>query len=96
MTGMLISLINLVAFAVWILVLARVLMSWLAPQHQHHPAAQWITRATEPMLRPFRSLLPPWKTGGLDLSPMILLLVIWIVQRILISILRPMLVVRIG
>jgi len=35
---------------------------------------------TEPVLRPIRKLLPPWKMGGLDLSPLIVVLVIYFLR----------------
>lgn len=41
------------------------------------------TRMTSPMLRPFRRLLPPYKTGGIDWSPLLLLLVIFILRGLL-------------
>jgi len=31
---------------------------------------------TEPILRPFRKILPPQKTGGIDLSPILVILLI--------------------
>ncbi len=39
--------------------------------------------ATRPLLRPFRKLLPPWKTGGVDFSPIILLLAIYMIRTFL-------------
>jgi YggT family protein len=38
-----------------------------------------LNRVTEPLFRPIRRLLPPM--GGLDLSPMIVLLIIYVLQR---------------
>jgi len=38
------------------------------------------TRMTYPFLRPFRRLLPPHKTAGIDWSPLLLLLVIFIIR----------------
>jgi YggT family protein len=42
----------------------------------------FLRRATEPVLEPVRRLLPPWKTAGLDLSPVIVLIAIQFVQRV--------------
>ena len=39
-------------------------------------------RMTDPFLRPFRKLLPPWKTAGIDWSPLLLLLAIFILRGI--------------
>ncbi len=41
------------------------------------------SRALEPLLRPFRRLLPPHKSGGMDWSPMLLLLTIFFVRYFL-------------
>jgi len=37
---------------------------------------QFLYRTTEPILRPFRKILPPQKTGGIDLSPILVILLI--------------------
>lgn len=42
-----------------------------------------LSRIVAPLLRPFRRLLPPWKTGGIDWSPMLLLLAIFFVRYFL-------------
>jgi len=36
----------------------------------------------------FRRLLPPWKTGGLDFSPLIVIIAIQFVERVVLSSLR--------
>lgn len=41
------------------------------------------TRMTYPFLRPFRKILPPWKTAGIDWSPLLLLLVIFIIRGLI-------------
>ena len=43
--------------------------------------AEFLYRITEPALRPIRRLLPNF--GGLDISPIILILVIMLIQRII-------------
>src|SRR5579859_2396586 len=40
------------------------------------------SRMTFPFLRPFRKILPPWKTAGIDWSPLLLLLAIFILRGI--------------
>ena len=40
------------------------------------------TRMTHPFLKPFRRLLPPYKTAGIDWSPLLLLLAIFILRGI--------------
>jgi uncharacterized protein YggT (Ycf19 family) len=46
------------------------------------------TRMTYPFLKPFRRLLPPHKTAGIDWSPMLLLLAIFILERVLVILVR--------
>ena len=40
------------------------------------------SRMTYPFLRPFRRILPPYKTGGIDWSPLLLLLAIFILRGV--------------
>lgn len=43
----------------------------------------FLTRVTSPILRPFRRLLPPHKTAGIDWSPLLLLLAIYFIRTFL-------------
>lgn len=54
-------------------VLARVVLSWVAPD-PYNPIVRVIVQITEPVMAPMRRLLPP--LGGLDLSPILVLLAI--------------------
>jgi len=42
-----------------------------------------LSRMAYPFVRPFRRILPPHKMGGIDWSPMLLLLVIYLIRRLL-------------
>jgi YggT family protein len=71
---------------VWWLIVASVVASWLVAfgvvntrNHIVYRVLDILNRATEPLLRPLRRLIPPM--GGLDLSPMIALLIIYVLQR---------------
>ena len=66
----------------WVIIAAAVI-SWVTP-NPYNPVVRLLRRLTEPVLAPIRSLLPPWKTFGLDFSPMIVILVIqWVVPILL-------------
>ena len=60
-----------------IIVLAAVVMSWVQAARRH-PLVQWVYSMTEPVLAPLRRVLPP--LGGLDLSPMVLLVVLRVIR----------------
>jgi YggT family protein len=79
---------NLVHFIGWLLdlysyvIIAAALITWVSPDPRN-PIVQFLHRATEPVLRPVRNLLPPWKTGGLDLSPLIVIIAIQFIERVI-------------
>ena len=73
----------------WVII-AAALMSWVSPDPRN-PIVMFLRQATEPVLAPIRRLLPPWKTGGLDLSPLIVLVAIQFVERVVLpTLLRPL------
>lgn len=67
-----------------VVLLLRVVMSWFPPSSSRSPMASaqmWLYKLTEPVLAPIRRTLPPM--GGLDLSPMLLLIALQILGRAL-------------
>jgi len=79
--GALVGVLRLVVVLVWLLVLGRVLMSWVDPTGRTR-AGRLLFQLTEPMLAPIRSVLP--RTGMLDLSALVLLLVLGVLLRVLV------------
>jgi YggT family protein len=65
----------------WVIII-RALISWVNPD-PYNPIVQVLTRLTEPVLRPIRKLVPPYKVG-LDFSPLIAILIIIFLQYALI------------
>ena len=62
--------VNLVILTLRLFVFAiiiRIILSWLSGGGAYNPAIAIIDAITEPVLRPFRRLVPP--VGGLDISP---------------------------
>jgi len=53
--------------------LAAIILSWVAPNNQH-PVVVLLWQLMEPVMAPFRKLLP--NLGGLDLSPILVFLVL--------------------
>jgi YggT family protein len=68
--------VNIYFFAIII----NIILSWVAPG-SHHPAAVLLYQLTEPVMQPFRKLIPPM--GGIDLSPILVFLSISVVQILL-------------
>jgi YggT family protein len=67
---------------IWVVIAAAVI-SWVMP-NPYNPVVRLLRRLTEPVMAPIRQLLPPWKTFGLDFSPMIVILLIqWAVKPLL-------------
>ena len=62
-------------------IIISIVASFLAPQSSH-PALMLVRQMTEPVMAPFRKILPPM--GGLDLSPIFVFLTIQIVRVMLI------------
>jgi len=62
--------------------IVSVILSWVAPQ-THNPAAELVNQICEPLLAPFRRLLP--SLGGLDLSPIFAFIVINLLDRFVIG-----------
>jgi len=60
-------------------------MSWLPNVDYYNPMVRFIYNATEPVLAPFRRLLPT--VGGIDFSPILAFLVLDFVRRVLIQLL---------
>ncbi|MFL6651355.1 MAG: YggT family protein [Sulfurifustaceae bacterium] len=83
-----VAIAELIQLAVWIYIIAilvRVVLSWVNPYGTHHPLADLLDSVTEPLLGPARRLIPP--IGGLDLSPIAVLILL---QLTLILIVRPL------
>lgn len=65
-----------------VLILVRVVISWVAPGSRS-PFVEFVATVTDPILRPIQALLP--RTGPIDFSPMIALFLIYLLQNVLVS-----------
>jgi YggT family protein len=72
--------IQLFVTALFFVVTARILISWINPRFEG-PVARFLYDTTEPLLSPIRRVLP--QTGMVDLSPMVLGIVLLILMRVL-------------
>ncbi len=71
----------------WIII-ARALISWVNPD-PYNPIVRFLYNATEPLLYRVRRALPVF-AGGLDLSPLIVLVAIYFLQMFLVQSLRDL------
>ncbi len=78
--------INIILTIYMYVIIARAILSWVSPD-PYNPIVQMLYKVTEPVLNPLRRLIPTWRTG-LDLSPMIAILIIFFLKRFLVASLR--------
>jgi YggT family protein len=70
---------QLLVVVLWLLVIGRVLISWINPRYEG-PVARFLFDTTEPLIAPIRRILP--KNGVLDWAPLILLFGLGILLRL--------------
>jgi len=75
--------VNVVSQFLWLLVFVSVILSYV--MDPFHPVRRGIDNIVEPMLVPIRRILPPM--GGLDFSPLVLILLIQFIARVIIGLL---------
>lgn len=64
----------------FVAILASIILSWVAPG-SYNPIVILLHQLTEPVMAPFRKIIPP--IGGLDLSPIFVFLAINVLQIII-------------
>lgn len=76
------------------LLIAAAVLSWLIAFNVVNTRNQvvaaigeFLYRITEPALRPIRSILP--NLGGIDISPIILILIVILIENIIVYYIRP-------
>lgn len=81
----------------WWLLIASAILSWLYAFNVINSRNQFVNsignflfRVTEPALRPIRRFLPD--LGGIDISPIILLLVIFFIRQFLLTTVAPLVI----
>jgi YggT family protein len=85
-----VALAELMSKTVWLYIVAiliAVVMSWVG-QRAYNPVVSIIDALTDPVVRPARNLIPP--IGGLDLSPMVVLIALNLVLMLAVAPLRDL------
>jgi YggT family protein len=85
----LLQIVQLLLNLVWWVIVIQAILSWLIAfnvinTHSDFVRSVWnaLQRITEPMYRPIRRILPDF--GALDLSPLVVLLILYILQNIVV------------
>ena len=71
--------LGLLSLYTWVIII-RALLSWVNPD-PYNPLVRLLVAVTEPVLSPLRRLLPPRRMGGLDLSPMVAILLLQLLKN---------------
>lgn len=79
------TVLSMVLMAYMWIIIIRALISWVNPD-PYNPVVQFLNKATEPVLWRVRKRLP--YLGGFDISPLIVILIIYFLQIFLIGIIR--------
>lgn len=80
-------LIDLAVDVYILLILIYAFLTWIPNiGYNYRSLMQWLERVTNPVLKPCQRILPPEKTGGFDISPIIAIIGIRLIWRILLSI----------
>jgi len=70
------------------IVVARALVSWVGPD-PYNPIVRFLYRATDPILDRLRRFLP-LQFGGVDLTPVALLLALYVVKDLLLNLIAQL------
>jgi YggT family protein len=86
---MLLRIVQVLLNIVWWIIVIQAVLSWLIAfnvinTHSDFVRSVWtaLQRMTEPLYRPIRRILPDF--GALDISPLVVLLILYILQTIVI------------
>lgn len=82
LVGTLAQILDFLFSAYFFLILVRVLISWVSPD-PFNPIVQFLMQVTDPVLEPFRRIIPPM--GPIDISPMVALLLLRALQSFLVK-----------
>lgn len=75
--------LNIAVTIVWWLIIIRALISWVNPD-PYNPIVQFLYKATEPILAPFRKIFPIYNIG-IDISPIFAIIALAFVRYFVIQ-----------
>jgi len=93
MTALILLIITVINILIWIIIIGAI-MSWLIlfnvvnlNNRFVYLVYDTINRLTDPILNPIRRFLP--NLGGIDISPVVLILVLWFIRNLIVFDLAP-------
>ena len=76
------TILNYILTIAYWLVIIRALLSWVNPD-PYNPIVQFLNKTTEPILAPFRRIMPI-NNMGIDITPIFAILFIWFLKLFLV------------
>ena len=89
MSNPVLSAVQVLFRLLFILILTRAVLSWIRPSRfsrSWYELERFIHLTTEPILAPIRRIMPPM--AGLDLTPVVAIILLGIVENLVVSLLR--------
>ncbi len=80
------NLINVLTQVFILLIIVDAVLSFILPPF--HPTRQALDRVLDPFLQPIRQVVPP--LGGLDFSPLVLIILVQVLAGAIINVLRAL------
>lgn len=84
MNQVLLTIITTIANILSLVIIVNAILSWFLPPL--HPIRETLDRILQPIYTPIRKVIPP--LGMMDITPIVLLLLIYVVEQIAFALLR--------
>jgi YggT family protein len=84
MNQVLMTIITTIANILSLVIIVNAILSWFLPPL--HPIRETLDRILQPIYTPIRKIIPP--LGMMDITPIVLLLLIYVVEQIAFALLR--------
>ncbi len=80
------AIISAIGTFLYLAIIGRSILSWFPNVSRDNPAVQFVYIVTEPILSPIRRVVP--RAGMFDFTPMIAIILIFLIQGVLLQIFR--------
>lgn len=93
MAAVLVNTLLFIIQILWFIIIASAIFSWLYAFNVVNPRNQFVNqigtalyRITEPLYRPIRRFMP--NLGGIDLSPLVVIVILFFVEQLIVQLAR--------